>query len=290
MFHAGGQLHIAVSDLNYSAAADVPATVAFCFELQGRRDARPQASAIAFVVDQEGVRTQYAGDGAAWSVQPLSSAFQAAVTLGEGAWNVELRISENLLAGWNHVVGLAIIHDFKGGDRSLRTWPPKAADFRPESWATAALGPLPAAPNLPPVAVTAEPAHVAAATTMTVALDGAASYDPEGAPLRFAWRQVDGPAVALSATNRATATFTASPVTNETTLRFQLIVSDGDQTSVPAEAAITLLPTSVSPQPPPPRLTLVSSSANADAHVTPSPEGGALSIVSGPNEIGRAHV
>lgn len=60
-----------------------------------------------------------------------------------------------------------------------------------------------------------------------VALDGTASYDPQGDPLTFLWTQVSGEAVTLSGATTATPSFTAPMASEPTPLVFELLVSDG---------------------------------------------------------------
>jgi hypothetical protein len=61
-----------------------------------------------------------------------------------------------------------------------------------------------------------------------VTLDGARSFDPDGETLVFAWRQIAGPDVPLSATTESRVSFVAPPVGPAgATLTFELTVSDG---------------------------------------------------------------
>ena len=75
-----------------------------------------------------------------------------------------------------------------------------------------------------------------------VTLDGSASRDPLGAALSYAWSQTAGPAVTLDLTDPVRPSFVALPVTpGGATLTFQLVVSDGQQSSEPALTNVTVM-------------------------------------------------
>jgi hypothetical protein len=61
----------------------------------------------------------------------------------------------------------------------------------------------------------------------TVTLDGTASLDRLGRPLSYEWRQIGGPAVALSAPTAPNPQFVAPVVSEDTTLTFALTVTAG---------------------------------------------------------------
>jgi hypothetical protein len=62
---------------------------------------------------------------------------------------------------------------------------------------------------------------------MVVMLDGRSSSDPDGDTLSYLWRQIAGASVRLQGANTANPSFTAPFVNAETTLTFELTVSDG---------------------------------------------------------------
>ena len=94
-----------------------------------------------------------------------------------------------------------------------------------------------APPNRPPVADAGADQSVASGATVT--LNGSGS-DPDGRVAGYAWMQTGGPTVALSGASSATATFTAPPVTAETTLTFRLTVTDDAGATGSDEAAVTV--------------------------------------------------
>ena len=76
-----------------------------------------------------------------------------------------------------------------------------------------------------------------------VSLDGSQSYDPDGDSITYQWTQVSGPTVTLSDLNSANPNFTAPQVTETTYLEFKLVVNDGQRSSEPAYATVTVLDT-----------------------------------------------
>ncbi|MBO0729869.1 MAG: PIG-L family deacetylase, partial [Acidimicrobiaceae bacterium] len=89
--------------------------------------------------------------------------------------------------------------------------------------------------NAPPTADAG--ANQVVSTGATVQLDGSASYDPGGDP-SYKWTQTSGPAVTLSDPTSVQPTFTAP--SSATSLTFQLVVTDGSQSSDPSSVTITV--------------------------------------------------
>lgn len=81
-------------------------------------------------------------------------------------------------------------------------------------------------------------------STQTVTLDGSRSSDPDGSIVDYVWTQTAGPAVTLTNANTVMATFTAPTVTADTTLSFQLTVTDNEGVMV-----ADLMDVLVTPQP-----------------------------------------
>lgn len=77
------------------------------------------------------------------------------------------------------------------------------------------------------------------ATGATVTLDGSGSFDPGNNP-SYQWTQTAGPSVTLSSATAVKPTFTAPSTT--ATLTFQLVVTDGSQSSTPSTVNVTVNP------------------------------------------------
>jgi LmbE family N-acetylglucosaminyl deacetylase len=87
-----------------------------------------------------------------------------------------------------------------------------------------------------PTAVAGSAQTVASGAKVT--LDGSESWDPNSVSLQYSWLQTGGPAVTLTGSSTAKPTFTAP--TGPATLKFSLMVSNGNQTSAPSNVLITV--------------------------------------------------
>ena len=76
----------------------------------------------------------------------------------------------------------------------------------------------------PPVADAGPPQIVEEGQTVT--LDASQSTDPNDAVIAYEWNQISGPPLALSDENAVKSTFVAGPITEDTTVVFQLTVLD----------------------------------------------------------------
>lgn len=95
--------------------------------------------------------------------------------------------------------------------------------------------------NLPPVA--RAQATDAVLSHVKVALDGSASYDPDGYITTYNWIQTAGPVVDVDYfPSQPTASFTAPSVATDTTLQFQLQVDDDKGDASTAEVAVEVIP------------------------------------------------
>lgn len=97
-------------------------------------------------------------------------------------------------------------------------------------------------PNLKPIAVADAPSLVDPDTPVN--LDGSASHDPNGDPLTFQWSVAPGSSLpagsSLTNTDRAIATFDAGSVSADTTVTFNLVVSDGLESSTTSVSVLVV--------------------------------------------------
>jgi large repetitive protein len=96
-----------------------------------------------------------------------------------------------------------------------------------------------ACPNTPPIANAGADGVVLEGNIAR--LNGAASTDPWGRNLLYAWTQVDGPDVTLTGADAVAPTFSAPDVTADTRLTFSLVVSTDDGRASDADEVVILV-------------------------------------------------
>jgi len=97
------------------------------------------------------------------------------------------------------------------------------------------------AENQRPVADAGLPRYAA---SDPVRLDGSASFDPDkSGPLTYTWRQITDPSVTIADANTATPTISGFVQTNDIQeCEFEVVVSDGELTSLPDTVKIVIVP------------------------------------------------
>lgn len=94
--------------------------------------------------------------------------------------------------------------------------------------------------NEPPVAVTSDDMSVSSGDAFEVL--GDRSYDPEGQPITYTWKQTFGPAIEYSNDPAYLIEAVAPEVEEKTVLSFELIVNDGQLDSEAVSVNITVMP------------------------------------------------
>jgi hypothetical protein len=95
--------------------------------------------------------------------------------------------------------------------------------------------------GLPPIADAGSSRYAA---QDPIILDGTGSFDPDDSgPLIFSWRQISGPSLVISDVNAATPTISGFVQTSGIQeCEFELVVSDGDLTSLPDIVKVITVP------------------------------------------------
>ena len=97
-------------------------------------------------------------------------------------------------------------------------------------------------PNQAGVPVADAGADLNATAGGEVSLDGSGSYHTGGESITYEWTQVAGPSVTLSANGSATPTFTAPSVDQETSMAFDLTVSDASGNTSTDAVSVVVAP------------------------------------------------
>ena len=82
-----------------------------------------------------------------------------------------------------------------------------------------------------------------------VTLDGSASKDSDGTITQYAWKQIAGPTVTLTGATTVKPTFTAPNVAADTSLTFELTVTDNNGATAKSTVVITVKNVNIPPEP-----------------------------------------
>ncbi len=142
------------------APAEQGPSVGLRIDVDHSRDAQAQDSDFGFFVGEDGGFFTRAGNGAGGFDEPGPGGLQAQVS-GDAngtTWNAEMRIEQDRLGGWDHLVGLKAGHYRVAAPGDDYAWPytaPGAAlPTVPASWGTTVLGLLPVIDAIAPISAT----------------------------------------------------------------------------------------------------------------------------------------
>ncbi len=130
--------------------------VSLRIDVDHSRDDWTQSDDYGFYMTEDGTAFTRSGSGMGGFINPGPGGLVAQMaTYGEDRWRVEMRIDQDMLNGWEHLIGLDVAHNNVrwGGDN--HHWPYDANPRQPDTWATTALGDLPQLARLEPGSATA---------------------------------------------------------------------------------------------------------------------------------------
>ena len=108
------------------------------------------------------------------------------------------------------------------------------------STVTVNVQPLSPVPQPIPVADAGKPQTVNSGDIVT--LDGSKSSDPNKNKMTYQWTQIAGPSVSLSGSSSPNPKFTAPAVNSQASLKFQLVVNNGQDNSKPSTVTVNVQP------------------------------------------------
>lgn len=246
LVHHGGKLFGVLSGFPAQDAATPasapPGIAGIRVDLDGTGSAGIEDDLRTLEIDEAGAKLYWHTFFGSWmreAAPPVG--FDAVTSFGDAGWNVEFSLTEELLGGWNHLIGLSAHYTPNGGG-SFSAWPAGATSASPAGWAQVWLGTaVPPQPNAPYALAGGDRTETPRASTR-IGLDATASYDPDGDALTYSWTQTGGPPVALNDPASALPSFAHGPVTTPVSYTFRLVVNDGALDSNPATTTVTVAP------------------------------------------------
>jgi hypothetical protein len=133
LFRAAGFVYACFSGMPLDGGASEAALLKF--DPDNSADTVQQAGDLIFLLQRDGVARTGRGNGTAADVfDAVPQGLIGAVSVGDTAWNAELRIDAALLGSWNRLVRMQAAH------QNRSAWPSGAEAAVPRTWGLTALG------------------------------------------------------------------------------------------------------------------------------------------------------
>ncbi len=237
LIHSDNNLYVCFEGLQFIEGSNSNRQVGLLIDLDSSGDNPPSGSDVGFIINEFGVPGYYTPAGGNYVPEDfLPEGFTAVVSRTGSSFSAELCISDDLIGGWNNLVGLQIIHIIPDID----VWPAASGIVETASYGAAWFGDPASAPTPPallPIANAGEDRKLTVLTETSFYLDGTSSSDPNGNGLTYQWTQTGGPNVTLMEDDKEVAFFKTDPGNEEKVYTFELTVmntegSDTDSVEV----------------------------------------------------------
>ncbi len=119
-------------------------------DVNNSRDTLVQTDDYDFYVGEDGTPVSNAGDGLGNFSNPGPAGLETRTSANDFVWNAELRLPASVLGGWGHVIGIDLGEYWVRAFADDFHWPYRAGWNQPNTWARAALGPVPWITQLSP--------------------------------------------------------------------------------------------------------------------------------------------
>lgn len=140
-----GYLWACFADMQRSPDPSLATRVGVRVDVDHSRDSTLSDGDLLFVMAEDALPLSYVG-----VLQPGLASFTGQVSSEGTLWSAELRIDAAALGNWQRTVGLALSHSWVYTLGDDLQWPHSAVWDNPSTWATTAMGDLPAITQLSP--------------------------------------------------------------------------------------------------------------------------------------------